>query len=58
MHYDVPEIHENPLRGHGAFDAEGRDALAGELAVNVVRDGPHLTLGFPGAQDQIIGDGG
>ena len=56
MDHDVPEVQENPLRSHGAFDAEWRNALAGEVGVNVVRDGPHLTLRFPGAQDQIIGD--
>jgi len=26
--YDIAEIHENPIRGPGALNAEGRDALA------------------------------
>jgi hypothetical protein len=56
--HDIAEIHQNPIRGRGALNAEGRDTLAGKHAVDVVGDGPDLPLGFTGAQDQIIGDGG
>ena len=56
--HDITEIHQNPVRGRGALNAEGRDTLAGKHAVDVVGDSPDLPLGFTGAQDQIIGDGG
>jgi hypothetical protein len=32
--------------------------LSGEHLVDVLGDGAHLTLGFAGAEDEIIGDGG
>ena len=51
-------IHEDPLRGQGAFDAERMDALSGEGAVDMFRDRAGLTVGFPGAEHQIIGNGG
>lgn len=56
--HDIAEVHENPIRGPGALNAEGRNALADKHAVDVVGDGADLTLGFTRAQDQIIGDGG
>ena len=56
--HDITEIHQYPIPGRGALNAEGRNALAGKHAVDVVGDSPDLPLGFTGAQDQIIGDGG
>ena len=55
--HHVAEVHQNPLRSGDAFDAERGLALTGERAVDMVRDGPDLTLRLAGAQNEIIGDG-
>ena len=47
--HDITEIHQYPIRGRGALNAEGRDALGGKHAVDAVGDGPDLPLGFTGA---------
>jgi hypothetical protein len=49
--HDISEIHQDPLRGGSSFDAERGEALAGEDAVNVVRDGTHMTLRLSGTEN-------
>lgn len=46
VHHDIPEIHQNPLRGGDAFDAARRVAPSGEHGIDVVCDGAYLALGF------------
>ena len=54
MHDDIAEIHEHPLRGGGPFDAKGRGALAGQDAVDGIRNRPDLALRLSGAQYQVV----
>jgi len=54
----IAKIHEHPLRGVFAFDAQGSLARLGQDPINVIGNGPGLPIGFCRSQHQIIGDGG
>jgi hypothetical protein len=58
MDDDIPVVHQDPLRRRGTFDAEGVDALAGQTAVDMVRDGANLTVRASRAKHQVVGHGG
>ena len=58
MDDDIAEVHQNPLRGPPAFDAQRFGAGAREDAVDMIGDGTRLAIRICRAYDQIIGNGG
>ncbi len=58
MGHDVAVVDQDPLPRRCAFGAEGKDALDGKGAVDVVRDSTDLTISFRGTQDEVICNGG
>jgi hypothetical protein len=58
MGNDIAEVHQNPLRGSRAFDAQGFGAGVREEAVDMVRDGTCLAIRIRRAYDQVVGNGG
>jgi hypothetical protein len=55
---DIAKIHENPLGGPHAFDAQRFGAGAREDTVDMIADGARLTIRIRRANDQVIGNGG
>lgn len=53
----IAEIHKNPFRRAGAFNAERSMALSGQNSVNVVRNRSSLALRVSGTQYEKICNG-
>ena len=58
MANDIAKVHQNPLRGPRAFDAERFGAGSRESPVNVIGDGTRLAIRICRAYNQIVGNRG
>lgn len=58
MGHDVAEIDQDPGGGGGPFDAQGTGTGCGQHPIDMIGDGTCLSIGFRGAQDQVVGDRG
>ena len=46
---DITEVHHDPLRRRETFETERANFLIGKNVLNMVGDGPHLSVGIGGA---------
>ena len=58
MDDDIAEVHQNPLGGPRAFDAQRFGAGAREDVVDMVGNGTRLAIRIRRAYDQVVGNGG
>lgn len=52
----IAEIHEDPFRGAGSFNAQRSVTLSRKDSIDVIRNRSSLALRVPGTQHEIICD--
>jgi len=55
---DIAKVHQDPLGGPHAFDAQRFGARAREYPVDMIADGTRLAIRIRRAYDQVVGNGG
>jgi len=59
VHHDVPEIDQRPAAIAESLDPKGKDAVFFlERFLDMLRQGDDLTVGTPGAEQEVVGVSG